>query len=170
MKRKLSHYLDSVSQNIGRVSSAVGEICLFIMALLITVDVIGRALGQPTHIADEMSRYLLIGVIFIGLAHTQLAKRHIDINLVTRLFSQKRQQQLGLAAMVINTAFVWWFFIATTPHVVRTFTDHITSLSYTDTPLWIPQILLPIGAGMLAIVMSIELYYRLSKSKPESKS
>ena len=165
MKRKLIHGLDVLSRYVGVISRWSGEIFLFAMVLLITVDVIGRATGNATMVADEMSRYMLVGIIFLGLAHTQRAGRHIEVNLVTKLFSQKRQEQLALVALIIGTTFVWWFFIATIQNVVRSYVGHVTSLSYIDVPMWIPHLLVPLGVGMFAIVMLIELIKTLTKSK-----
>jgi len=165
MKRKLIHGLDSLSRYIGTISRSSGEILLFAMVLLITVDIIGRSTVGATRVADELSRYMLVGIVFVGLAHTQCAARHIEVNLVTRLFSEKRQEQLALVSSIIGTAFVWWLFIATIPNPVRSFVGHVTSLSYIDVPMWIPHLLVPLGAGILAIEMTIELIKTLSKSK-----
>ena len=164
-KSKLIHAVDLLSRYIGVISRSAGEILLFVTVLLITVDVIGRATGNATMVADEMSRYMLVGVIFLGLAHTQRAGRHIEVNLVTKLFSQKRQEQLALVALIIGIVFVWWFFIATIQNVVRSYVGHVTSLSYIDVPKWIPHLLVPLGVGMFAIVMLIELIKTLTKSK-----
>lgn len=165
MKKKLIHGLDVLSRYVGVISRWSGEIFLFAMVLLITVDVIGRATGNATMVADELSRYMLVAIVFLGLAHTQQAARHIEVNLITRLFSKKRQEQLALVAFIISTAFVWWLFIATIQNPVYSFVRHTTSLSYIDVPMWIPHMLVPLGVGLFAIVMLIELINMLSKPK-----
>jgi len=162
-KSKLIHGLDLLSRYIGVISRSAGEILLFLMVLLITVDIIGRATLGATRVADELSRYMLVGIVFLGLAHTQRAGRHIEVNLVTKLLSQKRQEQLAVVASIIGMAFVWWLFIITIPNPVHSFVGHVTSLSYMDVPMWLPYLLVPLGAGILAIEMTIELIKRLVK-------
>ena len=127
------------------------------MVLLITADVIGRAIGKATMVADEISRYMLVGIIFLGLAHTQRAGRHIEVDLLTRYLPQRLRRPLALAALLIGTAFVWWLFIFTVPNVIQNYTHHVTSLGYIDVPMWIPHLFIPLGLGLLAMQMTIEL-------------
>ena len=156
-KNRFVHVLDGISKHTGNVSRTFSIVMLLGMVLLITVDIIGRALGNATKVADEISRYMLVGIIFVGLAHTQRAERHIEVDLLTRYLPKRLRGPLALAALFIGTAFVWWLFIYTVPNVINNYSHHVTSLSYIDVPMWIPHLLVPLGLGLLAMQMTIEL-------------
>ena len=156
-KSRFVHVLDGISKHVGNVSRTFAIVMLLGMILLITVDIIGRALGNATMVADEISRYMLVGIIFVGLAHTQRAERHIEVDLLTRYLPKRLRGPLALAALFIGTAFVWWLFIFTVPNVINNYSHHVTSLSYIDVPMWIPHLLVPLGLGLLALQMTIEL-------------
>jgi len=164
-KSRFVHVLDGISKHAGNASRTFSIVLLLGMVLLITVDIIGRALGNATMVADEVSRYMLVGIIFVGLAHTQRAERHIEVDLLTRYLPQRLRGPLSLASLFIGTAFVWWLFIFTVPNVINNYTHHVTSLSYIDVPMWIPHLLVPLGLGLLAMQMTIELIKVLMRWK-----
>ena len=66
---------------------AIAGIALFFMAMLVTVDVIGREFLHPTGIAHEVSGYCLVAIVFLGLAYTLRRGRHIQITTVTSRLS-----------------------------------------------------------------------------------
>ena len=152
---KLSKVLGLVSKYVAAISDRSAVICLAIMTLIITADVIGRALGIPTLIADEISRYMLIGIAFLGLARTQKTGGHIDLDTVTRLLPIQVQKILSVIALFINFAFVVWLFIVSVPNFINNL--HATSLSYLDVPMWIVHLGILFGIGFLIIQMLTEL-------------
>ena len=96
-KSKLIHYLDLFSKYSSLTSGTFAAVFVFFMALLIIVDVIGRSTtGWTTLVADEISAYMVVAVVFLGLAHTQRMGRHISIHILTRRFSQRTQERLHL--------------------------------------------------------------------------
>jgi TRAP-type C4-dicarboxylate transport system permease small subunit len=127
------------------------------MALLISVDVIGRSFGQSTLVADEMSRYMLVGLAFLGLAYTQRKKRHIQIRLITSRLSQRVQEMIEIGVLIVGFVFASWLVWTTWGLVDMMFTDNRRSLTLVETPLWIVALLVPVGLGMFALELLVEI-------------
>lgn len=155
---RLVRFLDSVSRILSSVSGTSGIIFIFAMTVLITVDVLGRYfLDMPTYIATEFSGYMLVGIAFLGLAYTQRKGRHIQITIITSRLSQRLQEPLKIAVLVVGLIFVGWLTWTTWDPVVVMFEQHRTSLTTVATPLWIPVLLVPVGLGMFTIELLVEL-------------
>ena len=133
------------------IGSITGATFIALMTLLITVDVLGRALGQPTYVATEMSGYMLVGITFLGLAYTQRKGGHIKITMVTNLLPNRLQKQLEIATLLVSIIFIGWCAWATVTPVIESYIYNRTSLTVIHTPLWIVQLVIPVGFAMLAL-------------------
>lgn len=155
-------FLNVFDKYLCRISAVLGQALIFGMTLLVTVDVLGRTiLGKSTLVATEISGYALVAIVFLGLAYTQRAERHVEINLLTRRFSLRRQRQLEIAVLIASTVFMAWLAWTTWGPVKANYIQHVTSITFLHTPMWIPYLFVPIGAGMLAIVLLIEVLNKI---------
>ena len=60
------------------------------MMVLTTADVVARyVFNSPTMWADEMASYLLIAIVFLGLAQNLRTDGHIRIDVITNLLSSR---------------------------------------------------------------------------------
>ncbi len=132
------------------------------MALIITVDVLGRAtLGKSTLVAHEISGYSLVAIVFLGLAYTLHTERHIKIELLTRRLSARQQQQLEVIVLIASLIFIVWFTWATSVPVKVNYIQQHTSITYMHTPMWVPYLFVPLGAAMLAIGLLFEVIEKI---------
>jgi|TARA_Y100000031_G_C8201455_1_gene376394 TRAP-type C4-dicarboxylate transport system permease small subunit len=158
---RLVRFGDFVGRNWSSVGSGVGSAAILFITLLITVDVLGRALGIPTQVAHELSGYMMVGVVFLGLAHTQRKGKHIKISLITDRLSQRKRQQTEIAALAVAAVCVGGLVWYTSMPVMSNYTKHITSLTFLHVPLWIPYLLVPLGLFMLAIELTVETFRKI---------
>jgi len=158
MKRKrLVRFFDSIGRIGSFIGGITGAIFIFLMTLLITVDVLGRAVGMPTYVADEMSGYLLVGIVFLGLAYTQRKGKHIQITILTNRLSPRKQELLQIAILMVVLIFIGWLTWATFGPAIQNYVVKATSLTIVATPLWIPWLFIPLGLVMLTIELMVEL-------------
>lgn len=163
---KLTYYFGIFSKYLYRVSAVSGQVLLLGMTLLITVDVLGRAtLGKSTLVSTEISGYALVAIVFLGLAYTLRMERHVRIELLTRRLSPRKQQQLEIAVLILSMVFIAWLAWATWGPVALNYIQKHTSITYLHTPMWIPYLFVPIGTGMLAIALLIEVIGKLRNLK-----
>lgn len=140
---------------IERLSTAgmyVSGIGVFIMSILITVEILGRYFfGFSLLIVDEWSGYLLVMVTFLGLAYTMQTRGFLQIEfLLNRLSYRKRHLFnlfLILLALVYSLIIGWKLILYTWSN----YSAGIVSVSISQTPLYIPQLFMPLGMALLIL-------------------
>ncbi len=82
---------------------AVSMFALIPMMFLTTIDVIGRSVfSWPISGAVELSRYMLVIVILLGLAYTQQTKGHPRVTLLVSRFPLKIQLVIEMLINLLN--------------------------------------------------------------------
>lgn len=138
---------------VARSASTLAGLAVLAMVVLITYDVAMRFfLGQPQLFVDEAASFLLVLVIFGGLAATFRTGGHVRVDLVTAHLPRRARAWLrvvGLAAGLVFLAIVMW----------TTAQSALTSYRYGRVsavmlyPLWPAMLLIPLGLGLLALAM-----------------
>lgn len=162
--------MQSYHRHSGRILDASIGVCLFYMMSVITVDVIGRYFDHSILIADEMSRYMLIAIVYLGLATTQRAGKHIDIDLVTSRLSSASRRRLARVVLAISIMVLAWLTIITAQQVRVFFLGGVVSRTLLAVPMWIPYLCVPVGMGTLTIDLVLEFLLSLgSQETPEEQ-
>jgi TRAP-type C4-dicarboxylate transport system permease small subunit len=167
MKKKfdLVFYFDSIGKYSSFISGISAGVLIFCTALLVIIDVIGRAVGASLLFAEEISRYLLIATVYLGLAHTQRKGRHIEINLFTRKLSHIAQEIVALVALAIAMILVSWLAWVTVEPVIENYVLQVKSIGVIHTPMWIPYLIVPIGSAMFALELLLEVIKKIYSLK-----
>ncbi len=141
---KIIVFTEAVSDWAARVSAVI----LGAMTVLVLLEILlWNTLEKTTLIADEYSAYGLAAIIFMGGGYCLKEKGHIRITLVLSLLPEKLAQVITFLATVATTLFMgylWWYLLKMVGATIR---YHSTSGTLTNTPLWIPQSLMLIGAA-----------------------
>jgi TRAP-type C4-dicarboxylate transport system permease small subunit len=154
--RRFFTNIESLSNWCFRAGGALAAFSLFSMIGLITVDVIGRKFGHPTGVTYEISGYLLVIVVFLGLAYTLRTGKHIEISAVTSRLSQRARKWLKVVTSVIGLAYIGWLFWFTLKNAMLSYTLKSVSRTALKTPLWTMELLLPIGLSLLGLAIVVE--------------
>ena len=141
---KLVNIIESLSDWMSRLSAVL----LGLMTILILTEILlWNTLQKTTLIADEYSAYGLAAIIFLGAGYCLKEKGHIRITLVLGFLPERMARVITCLATAIATAFMgylWWYLYRM---VNATWRYNSTSGTLTNTPLWIPQTLMLIGAA-----------------------
>ena len=125
---------------------------LGLMTILILVEIfLWNTLQKTTLIADEYCAYGLAAIIFLGAGYCLKEKGHIRITLVLGLLPEKMSRIITFFASGITTVFMgylWWYLFKMVKATLR---YNSTSGTLTNTPLWIPQTVMLIGAAIFFI-------------------
>ena len=85
---------------------AVGVVCVVAMMVLTTADVVARyVFNSPTMWADEMASYLLIAIVFLGLAQNLRTDGHIRIDVITNAVPPRLRLVLEVFAYAVGIVF-----------------------------------------------------------------
>lgn len=136
--------------------TAVGIAAVALMMLHITVDVIGKyILNTPAPATISMvSHYYMVVVAFLPLAFAETRNAHITVEVLTELFPMRLQRHLYSWSYVLS-ALIYGLFTyrswneARTTHEIGAFIVEQGAKIVT----WPSYYLLPIGAGLMTIVV-----------------
>ena len=142
--KTLVNFIESLSNWMARASAVV----LGLMTILILVEIaLWNLFETTTLIADEYSAYGLAAIIFLGAGYCLKERGHIRITLVIGFLPKKLSRVITFIATGITTAFMgylWWYLLKMVQATIR---YGSTSGTLTNTPLWIPQTVMLIGAA-----------------------
>jgi TRAP-type C4-dicarboxylate transport system permease small subunit len=151
---KLLSLIDTASLVGNRIALSI----LSIMVALITVDVIGRYFfDRPTYLADELSGYFLVVIIFLSLAQTQKKGKHVISTALTSRLVPSKRKWLDISTSILSLVFIIWFAWRTAIAAHQSYVLETTTITLLHTPYWIPQILLPIGLSLFALQLTVHI-------------
>jgi TRAP-type C4-dicarboxylate transport system permease small subunit len=141
-------FIENLSDQMAKISAVL----LGLMSVLILVEIfLWNIFEATTLIADEYSAYGLAAIIFLGAGYCLKEKGHIRITLVLSLLPEKASRVIAFISTVITMSFMgyvlWYLF----KMVKATLHYGSTSGTLTNTPLWIPQTVMLIGAACFFI-------------------
>lgn len=122
------------------------------------VEVVSRyVLNNPLILADEFGGYALVAVSFLGLAYCALERSHIRITFLVDVLPPRSADWIRLVTLALGVAFVavaaWvsWKFLG------DSFTRNMRSNSLLMVPLKWPQMAMPVGFTLFALVLLAQL-------------
>lgn len=145
---RLVKFSDKLSDIMANVSSVI----LALMTLVILVEIVlWSTFKKTTLIADEYSAYGLAAIIFLGAGYCLKEKGHIRITLILGFLPEMVSRIITFAATGVTTFFMgylWWYLLKMVQSAMR---YESTSGTLTNTPLWIPQAIMLVGASVFFI-------------------
>jgi TRAP-type C4-dicarboxylate transport system permease small subunit len=147
----VGRFIDKVTDSF----SFMGGVALVLIMVHVNLDVMLRyLLGAPLSGTIEIvSYYYMIALVFLPLAAVEKRNGHISVELLSQNLSDRHQRLLiGLVSLVSAGYFgllAWrlWVDAVEKAEVGETYTG---SLSL---PIWPPRFFMPLGCGLLAILL-----------------
>jgi C4-dicarboxylate transporter DctQ subunit len=145
---------ERASASVAYSAAAAGVLCVVVMMVMITFDVIARyVFNRPTMWADEMATYLMIAIVFLGLAQNLGRGDHIRIDVVTNLVPPHIRLFLEVFAHAVGIVFSAMLVVACWFRFDNFLVHKTTSDSPVMTELWIPMVPVLLGAVVFCLVM-----------------
>lgn len=152
-------------QKVNRVINSIADIggyftgvLVLLMMSLIMYEVFMRyVLNKPPSIADEISAYMLIGVVFIGLSYAWKEKGHVRIEFLVAKLPARASRWLRLATLIVAFIYVVLASKATYDFVLFSFQAGLRSQTWLRIPLQWPQLPIFIGFSLLALQLVAEI-------------
>jgi C4-dicarboxylate transporter DctQ subunit len=145
-------WLDSAIDRLVVIGGKVAAYCVLAATLIITGDVLSRfLLGAGTKWVVEYTGYLVVAIVFLGLAYVQKDHEHALVDFVLTRLSRKIQRLvtvIGLFLFLLYSVFLGIFGWQTS---MRSFTLQTTSRTAVDVPIWPYQLLIPLGLALLSL-------------------
>jgi TRAP-type C4-dicarboxylate transport system permease small subunit len=135
------------------LSASLSGLCLVLMTLLITAQIIARFMGAVIPSSEDFAGWLLSATIFFGLAYTFNEGGHIRVTmLLVRLGSSKRRilEFINLLVGLFISAYLAYYSAFT---VYESYDFGDVTDTYLVVPLWMVQMPMAIGSSFLFIAM-----------------
>jgi TRAP-type C4-dicarboxylate transport system permease small subunit len=133
----------------GAVLAALAT--LAILCLVCTEVFLRELFDQSTLIADEMSGYLNVAVVYLGLAYTLREGGFIRVEAVYSRIAHRAGRLAPWLIVLSSLAYLLVLIIYMGKHVAYSYEADIRSMFVSQTPLFWPQLLIPAGLGILAL-------------------
>jgi TRAP-type C4-dicarboxylate transport system permease small subunit len=147
---KFVRFIDKLSYATGYLAGLV----LLAIIVLTMVEVVSRyVLNNPLILSDELGGYALVAVTFLGLAFCAQEKGHIRITFIVERMNPLTTGRIRIVTLALGLVFIgvaaWvsWQFLA------DSFAREMRSNSMLMTPLKWPQMVMPIGFTLFALVL-----------------
>jgi C4-dicarboxylate transporter, DctQ subunit len=147
-----------------QAANLIAAVCVLILMVLVIADIFGRyLLNAPVPMAYEVGSFLMVFVVFLGLAYTQRMGAHIRVEFFTLRLSAKARvildivaSVLGLVlyAIIVYQSFVW----AWASWQVG---DYVAGL--VNIPRWPSQFVVPLGAALLCLQFLSDVRQRIAE-------
>lgn len=158
MKNTITNWADKLSEAAGYTSA----IFMILIVILINTEIIVRSFfDSSTYIADEYSSYFLVAVVLLGLAYALKEEAHIRVEVIRGRLPEQGKRLFdicGTLAGLVLTLFITYHSIQM---VWDSYSLEVTADSISETPLYLPQLMIPIGLLLFALQLIATLIRRL---------
>ncbi len=158
--QRLARFVERLSYGTGYAAGAV----LLAIVVLTMLEVVSRyVLKNPMILSDELGGYAMVAVSFLGLAYCAQEKGHIRITFIVERLDPRTTGYIRIASLVLGlacvsvAAWVSWKFLG------DSFTRDMRSNSLLRTPLKWPQMAIPAGFTLFALVLLGQLVKALER-------
>lgn len=157
--------IDGAMTRVGRWLSWVSAALIVYMLVHIIVEIVLRAFfDTSTFVLEEFVGYALGAMIFLALAATHTEDRLIRVNLLKNILGPRGREIADAFANLAAMAACLLLFGALYNIFTRNWRFGITSSSFAETPLWIPQSFIIVGLGFYILRLAINVLLHAEKS------
>jgi TRAP-type C4-dicarboxylate transport system permease small subunit len=136
----------------------VAAAAVLAMAVLVSFDVLARfLLGSGTKMAVEVTGYLLVAIVFFGLAYAHKEKAHIRVEFFVKILPSGLQiwvRLFGSALFLFVTILLGTFGWDSVQTSVQYNTTSRTGL---DVAIWPYQLAIPLGLFLVGILLVVHV-------------
>lgn len=149
----------------SRIGASLSALAMLVIVALISIEIGARSLfSSSTLIADEYSGYLMVAVVMLGLSYTFAEGGHIRINILTSRLSGGAARVLDVLVALSALLMCAFFLYHAVLMVYDSFIYDMRADSISETPVYIPQIMVVIGFAFLTLQVAAYLVRRLLSS------
>ena len=162
MPRAPFGYVDTAIGVFSFIGACVAALALATIAGSVAIEVVARSiLRSPTIWAIEVATYSLIVAGFLGSAYVLRQGRHLEVTLVIDRLSPRTRNRIGILTDLLSMAFCILVVFYAIRFVGLSRLIGAVSVSELRVPLWIPQLVVPIGFSLLTLEFFARILVRL---------
>lgn len=130
------------------------EIVMVAMMLLVTVEVVCRTLFNfSLQITDEVSGYLLVAATFLGISISLKEGSLFRVDFLYARFGPRLKNSLEFLFSLFSLGFIVLAEYQIVRLIVSSIEREVTAPTLLATPLYIPQLVMPVGVALVILVL-----------------
>jgi len=142
-----------------RAGGVLAALALLAMALIMCYEIGSRSLfNAPTSWATEISAYLLVAVVFLGLGAAQASNSHVQVELWVDRLTLDRRRAVELICQWCGLLFVIIAAWQMASFNVRELVNDTRDWGLLSTPQWIPELSVSVGLTVYALSILVDIY------------
>jgi TRAP-type C4-dicarboxylate transport system permease small subunit len=146
-------------------SGALAAVSLVAILLLIVVQMVARWTGEVFPGAASYAGYAMAAASFLAFANALNRGAHIRVSVLLNALPAGPKRLLEIWCFGLAAAIAWYFTYYAYWFVYWSWKFNEVSQSQDATSLWIPQSVMVVGGGILAIALTDNLLYLIVKGK-----
>lgn len=157
-KRKVAAYLSTIIKTFNTIALNASMVAILFTSVILTYSVISRYFFKfPTDWQDELSVFLLIGIIFLCTAYVQSLRGHIGIDALSAVLSTRMNALRQFVVDIASFLFCAFFSLKSWDMVYEAFVENQTTSTTFAPPLWIPYSMIAVGMSMLSLQIFLQI-------------
>ncbi|MCC7274074.1 MAG: TRAP transporter small permease [Alphaproteobacteria bacterium] len=141
-----------------RVGMHGAELCLVAMMVLITLEVVCRSfLGFSLTIVDETCGYLVAALLFLGAAYSLRQEALLRVEFIIVALPRRLRHVVDLAYDIASLGFAIILLHQMARLAVSSHQRGMVAPTLMETPIWLPQVVLPVGAALIVLGLLAEI-------------
>jgi TRAP-type mannitol/chloroaromatic compound transport system permease small subunit len=161
--RKFLNFVDKMNLWVGRVFAFL----ILFLVIAIMYEVVSRYFfNAPTRWSNEISQYLLTGVVMLGAGFCLVHDAHVRVDILHRNFSPRTRAVVDLISFLLIFMFVSAMVWKGGELCVDAFIHDKRSMTILEMPLFPSMVMVPIGGvllGLQGMVRAIRAVLLLTK-------
>jgi TRAP-type C4-dicarboxylate transport system permease small subunit len=157
--RTLRKLLDSLYLAAG----VLAALCLIAILSLIVLQMVARWTGEVFPGAPNYAGYAMAAASFFAFANALNRGAHIRVSIVLNSIAQRPKWFLEIWCFGLASAIAWYFTYYSYWFVYWSWKFNEVSQGQDATAMWIPQSVMVLGGGLLAIALTDNLIHVLLK-------
>lgn len=135
---------------VNGAATALAAAAILGMAGITAAEVIARAFFDTSfEVADELGGYLLVASVFLGLGPALAGDAMLRVEMIEQRLPRGVRRGLEvlfhLLALAVSSVALWWIW----QHVASSLRRETVAATWLETPLWLPQLAMPLGMALL---------------------
>ena len=144
-------------------AGALAALCLVAILTLIVAQMVARWTGNVFPGAASYAGYAMAGASFLAFANALNRGSHIRVSILLNALSTGGKRLLDIWCFAVAAAVAWYFTYYAYWFVYWSWKFDEVSQDQDATALWIPQSVMVIGGGILAIALTDNLLHLIFK-------
>ena len=166
---RLSDTIERINTQVGRAASLL----ILVLTAVLMYEVLSRYLfDAPTKWSNEISQYLLTGVVMLGGGYCLAGREHVRVDVFYRKYGPKARCAIEILTFLIVMTFVIAIVWKGGELCYDALLQDKRSMTILELPLFPSMVLVPIGAfllGLQSLGHALQAVLELLSPHPETK-